>query len=66
MRRRIAVLIFPDFQLLDAAGPIAAFEIADRLAGEAYDISVIALEPGLVGSSAGATMHAQAPDGRLL
>ena len=27
----IGVLIFPDFQLLDAAGPIAAFEIAARL-----------------------------------
>lgn len=28
--RRIDVLIFPDFQLLDAAGPVAAFEIAGR------------------------------------
>ena len=28
MARTIAVLIFPDFQLLDAAGPIAAFEEA--------------------------------------
>ena len=26
MPRTVAVLIFPDFQLLDAAGPIAAFE----------------------------------------
>lgn len=66
MLRRIAVLIFPEFQLLDAAGPIAAFEIADRLAGEAYDIAVVALEPGLVASSSGATMQAQAlPEGPL-
>ena len=28
MARTVAVLIFPDFQLLDAAGPIAAFEEA--------------------------------------
>jgi hypothetical protein len=28
--RTIGVLIFPDFQLLDAAGPIGAFEIAGR------------------------------------
>jgi transcriptional regulator GlxA family with amidase domain len=28
MTRRICVLVFPDFQLLDAAGPIAAFESA--------------------------------------
>ena len=30
MVRTIGFLIFPDFQLLDAAGPIAAFEIAGR------------------------------------
>ena len=30
----IGVLIFPDFQLLDAAGPISVFEIAARFAGE--------------------------------
>ena len=29
----IGVLIFPDFQLLDAAGPISVFEIAARFAG---------------------------------
>ena len=29
----IGVLIFPDFQLLDAAGPISVFDIAMRLAG---------------------------------
>ena len=29
----IGVLVFPDFQLLDAAGPISAFEIAARFAG---------------------------------
>ena len=28
----IGVLMFPDFQLLDAAGPISAFEIAARFA----------------------------------
>ena len=29
----IGVLVFPDFQLLDAAGPISVFEIAQRYAG---------------------------------
>ena len=34
----IGVLIFPDFQLLDAAGPISVFEIAARYAtGNAVD-----------------------------
>ncbi len=28
----IGVLVFPDFQLLDAAGPISVFEIAARYA----------------------------------
>jgi len=31
----IGVLIFPDFQLLDAAGPISVFEIACRFAAAA-------------------------------
>ena len=66
MRRRIAVLIFPEFQLLDAAGPIAAFEVADRLADGAYDIAVTALEPGPVASSSGATLHAQPLDERAI
>jgi transcriptional regulator GlxA family with amidase domain len=30
MPRLIAFLIYPEFQLLDAAGPLAAFEIAER------------------------------------
>jgi len=29
----IGVLVFPQFQLLDAAGPISVFEIAASLAG---------------------------------
>ena len=31
----IGVLVFPDFQLLDAAGPISVFEIAARFADSA-------------------------------
>jgi len=58
--RRIAFLIFPDFQLLDAAGPIAAFEIAGRYRPDAYDLRVIAATPGLVKSSSGVAMPAVA------
>jgi transcriptional regulator GlxA family with amidase domain len=61
--RTIGFLIFPDFQLLDAAGPIAAFEIAERFAPGAYRLAVLAAEPGLVASSSGAAMQAQALDG---
>lgn len=58
--RHIAVLIFPDFQLLDAAGPLSAFEIAGRYSPGAYDISVVAAEPGPVRSSCGASLLAEA------
>ena len=41
----IGVLIFPDFQLLDAAGPISVFDIAMRLAGAERAIKTIAVTP---------------------
>ncbi|OYW91035.1 MAG: hypothetical protein B7Z13_13530 [Caulobacterales bacterium 32-67-6] len=59
--RRIDVLIFPDFQLLDAAGPIAAFEIAARMAQGAYDLRVVSTRPGWVASSSGAALRAVGP-----
>src|SRR3977135_4194395 len=49
----IGVLVFPDFQLLDAAGPISAFEIAARFAGADPSIKVLAATPGPVRSSSG-------------
>lgn len=58
MARSVDVLIYPDFQLLDAAGPIAAFAAANRFAPDAYKISVVALQPGLVVSESGAAMYA--------
>jgi transcriptional regulator GlxA family with amidase domain len=55
----IGVLIFPDFQLLDAAGPISAFEIAARFAGRAPAIRTMAIAPGPVHSSSGVEMLAR-------
>jgi len=55
----IGVLIFPDFQLLDAAGPISVFEIACRYARSAVPIRVMAAEPGLVRSTSGVEMLAR-------
>ena len=60
MTRRVAVLIYPGFQLLDAAGPIAAFEIAERHRPGSYDLRVIAVEPGFIASSSGISLHAAA------
>jgi len=59
MSRTIAVVIFPEFQLLDAAGPIAAFELAGRETGsEAYRIRVVARSAGPVASSSGVMLTA--------
>jgi transcriptional regulator GlxA family with amidase domain len=63
MSRLVAFLIFPEFQLLDAAGPIAAFEIAARIRPGAYTLKLIAARSGAVRSSSGATLQAR-PLGR--
>src|ERR1700694_327671 len=55
----IGVLVFPDFQLLDAAGPISVFEIAARFAGMAPSIKVLAATPGPVRSSSGVELLAR-------
>ena len=55
----IGVLIFPDFQLLDAAGPISVFEIAARVAGKPPAIKTIAVTQGAVRSSSGVEMLAR-------
>jgi transcriptional regulator GlxA family with amidase domain len=54
----IGVLIFPDFQLMDAAGPISVFEIASRYAKARLPIRTIAVKPGPVRSSSGVEMLA--------
>jgi transcriptional regulator GlxA family with amidase domain len=60
--RKLAIVIFPDFQILDATGPIAAFEIASRLAGGGYQMSVLAAGGGEVASSSGVRLVAQPLD----
>jgi len=55
---QIAFLIFENFQLLDAAGPIAAFEIAGRYRPGAYALTTLAKSSGVVASSSGASMSA--------
>jgi len=63
--RRIGFLLFENFQLLDAAGPIVAFEAPMRgLDPPPYEISVIAplgkrTTPGPVRSSCGVSMIAE-------
>ncbi|MBW5436506.1 GlxA family transcriptional regulator [Bradyrhizobium canariense] len=56
----IGILIFPNFQLLDAAGPISVFEIAARCTGKSTTgIRVLAVNAGPVRSSSGVEMMAR-------
>jgi transcriptional regulator GlxA family with amidase domain len=55
----IGILVFPDFQLLDAAGPISVFEIANRFNGAPASIKVVAATPGEVRSSSGVALLAR-------
>jgi len=59
--RSIGVLIFEDFQLLDAAGPVGAFEMPMRgMQPPPYSLQVIAPEAGPVRSSSGIVWMADA------
>jgi transcriptional regulator GlxA family with amidase domain len=64
----IGILVFPNFQLLDAAGPISVFEIGARLAGQPPSMKVMAAGPGPVRSSSGVEMLARGlkPAGAIL
>jgi transcriptional regulator GlxA family with amidase domain len=63
--RRIAFLIFEGFQILDAAGPIAAFEIAERYREGSYTLELIAATAGPIASSSQITMSAKAFDSEM-
>jgi transcriptional regulator GlxA family with amidase domain len=56
MTRAIGFLVYPGFQLLDATGPIAAFEIAGRFSPEAYKLHFLSRDGGAVASSSGLTI----------
>ena len=63
MLRTVAIVLHPGFQLLDTAGPTAAFEIAERYRPGSYELVVMA--PGIsratarVESSAGLSLAAE-------
>jgi len=52
-------LVFPDFQLLDAARPISVFEVAGRFARTSAPIKVVSATPGEVRSSSGVALVAR-------
>ena len=59
MTRTLAVVIFPDFQILDATGPISAFDIARRATGGGYELDLLADGGGAVASNAGVRLLAE-------
>jgi transcriptional regulator GlxA family with amidase domain len=59
MSREIAVVIHPGFQLLDAAGPTTAFEIAQRFRPGSYDLKLLAPGGGQIESSSGLGLLAE-------
>jgi transcriptional regulator GlxA family with amidase domain len=58
MAIEIAVVIHPGFQLLDVAGPTAAFEIAERFRPGSYIVTLLAPSGGKVESSSGLALSA--------
>lgn len=55
--RTIVFTLFADFQLLDVAGPLESFSLAERLAGaSAYDLRLLSVEGGMVRSSSGVAL----------
>ncbi|HMN73243.1 MAG TPA: GlxA family transcriptional regulator [Rhodoblastus sp.] len=59
LMREIAFLVFEDFQILDASGPLAAFEIAARYRPGAYRLRIVAAEGGAVRASCGLCVVAE-------
>lgn len=53
MGRMVGIFVYADFQLLDASGPITAFEVANREILGAYRVKVVSLEGGTITSSSG-------------
>jgi transcriptional regulator GlxA family with amidase domain len=59
MQRTVAIVIHPGFQLLDAAGPTTAFEIAERFRPGSYGLMLLAPCGGPVESSSGLRLSAE-------
>lgn len=61
--KTVAVILFPDFLLLDMAGPIEVFSIANRYLEPAdrYHISTLGTEGGLIRASSGVAVHVDLP-----
>ncbi|WP_129792321.1 GlxA family transcriptional regulator [Sphingosinicella sp. CPCC 101087] len=62
MTHTVALLVYPGFELLDATGPIAVFDAANHVLGQAgskpfYALNVLSVSGGPIGSSSGVALH---------
>lgn len=57
MNRRIGFFLYPGFQILDAAGPLAVFETSSRLAEPDYALHLVSVAGGSVRSSSGVALE---------
>ncbi|MGZ3375924.1 MAG: GlxA family transcriptional regulator [Phenylobacterium sp.] len=64
MTRRVAVVVFPEFQIIDATGPIGALEVANRVSPGAYELDLLSARGGEVASSSGVRMVTRPFDDR--
>jgi len=59
----IGFLVYPQFQLLDLSGPLAAFQVASRISGtNPYRLRVVSPAGGLIASSSGIEVLTQSID----
>jgi transcriptional regulator GlxA family with amidase domain len=58
--KTVAMVLFPDFLLLDIAGPMEVFSIANRYLAQEhrYELLTIGSEPGALRASNGVSVHA--------
>jgi transcriptional regulator GlxA family with amidase domain len=59
MTRQVILVIHPGFHLLDATGPVTAFDLARLYEPQAYDIQIMAAGGGSIVSSAGIAFGAR-------
>ena len=61
----ITFVVFPGFHILDLTGPLAVFEVADRISGSGqYDLHVTSLDGGSMRSSCGLSVETETPSAR--
>ncbi|WP_336760754.1 GlxA family transcriptional regulator [Asaia sp. VD9] len=64
MRKKIGFVLYPDFQIVDATGPAAVFEIGGVMSTVSYEIAMLSDRGGLVRSSSGIAVETALLDAR--